>query len=116
MPAPPKADTVEGYIDLFSPDIQAILQHIRSTIRQAVPEAEECISYNMPTFRKNGVLVHFAAFKRHIGLFPPFSGDAHLEQEVAPYEGPKGSLQFPYNRPIPYDLIARIVKYKASIS
>jgi len=107
-----KPKTIDEYIASFSPEIQAVLQQIRSTIRQAAPDAGETISYNMPTFTQNGVLVHFSAFKKHIGLFPPIRGVAKLEKAIAPYAGAKGNLQFPLDQPIPYALIEKIVKHK----
>jgi uncharacterized protein YdhG (YjbR/CyaY superfamily) len=108
----PKAASIDEYIALFSPEVRAILERIRETIRGAAPEAEETISYMMPAFRQGGILVYFAAFKKHIGLFPPVSGDAEIERAIAPYAGPKGNLQFPLDRPIPYELIERIVKLR----
>ena len=103
---------IDEYIELFAPDVQAILEKIRLTIRNAAPAAEEIISYRMPAFRLKRILVYFAAFKKHIGLFPPIRGDAKLEKAIAPYAGPKGNLQFPLDQPIPYDLIARIVQLR----
>ena len=108
----PKAASIDEYIALFSPEARAILERIRETIRGAAPEAEETISYMMPAFRQGGILVYFAAFKKHIGLFPPVSGDAEIERAIAPFAGPKGNLQFPLDRPIPYELIERIVKLR----
>jgi uncharacterized protein YdhG (YjbR/CyaY superfamily) len=101
---------IDEYIADFPPEIQSILQKIRSTISKAAPEAQEKISYQMPTFTLSGNLVHFAAFKKHIGLFPPVKGDEKLQADIAPYKGPKGNLQFPLDKPIPYALISRIVK------
>lgn len=100
--------TIDAYIAAFSPEIQNILQRIRQIVREAAPEAQEVISYRMPAFRQAGILVYFAAFKNHIGLYPPVSGDADIEQAIAPYAGEKGNLRFPFDKPIPYDLIARI--------
>jgi uncharacterized protein YdhG (YjbR/CyaY superfamily) len=91
---------------------RAILEKIRRTIGTAAPDADEAISYRMPTFKQNGVLVHFAAFKNHIGLYPPIRGDASLEKAISPYAGEKGNLRFPLDQPIPYDLIERIVKLR----
>ena len=108
----PKAASIDEYIALFSPEVRAILERIRETIRGAAPEAEETISYMMPAFRQGGILVYFAAFKKHIGLFPPVSGDAEIERAIAPFAGPKWNLQFPLDRPIPYELIERIVKLR----
>src|SRR5262245_11001256 len=107
-----KPETVEDYIAGFPPEKRAILEKIRSTIREAAPEAKEVISYRMPTFTQDGVLVHYAAFKNHIGLYPPVSGDAELEAALAPYAGEKGNLRFPVDRPIPYELIGRVVTNK----
>ena len=103
---------IDEYIASFSPEIQSILEKIRSTIREAAPEAEEKISYQMPTFALMGNLVHFAAFKKHIGLYPPVKGDEKLKAEIAPYKGEKGNLKFPLDEPIPYALISRIVKFR----
>jgi uncharacterized protein YdhG (YjbR/CyaY superfamily) len=103
---------VDDYLALFPPKVQTILEKIRRTIRRAAPGAQETISYRMPTFWLNGVLVHLGAFKKHIGFFPPVRGDAALQKAVAPYAGPKGNLQFPLDQPIPYRLIERIVKLK----
>jgi uncharacterized protein YdhG (YjbR/CyaY superfamily) len=101
---------VDEYIANFAPDVQAMLAKIRETVKAAAPDAEETISYQMPTFKLNGVLVHIAAFKKHIGLFPPLRGNDSLMKAVKPYAGPKGNLQFPLDKPIPYALIRRIVK------
>jgi uncharacterized protein YdhG (YjbR/CyaY superfamily) len=103
---------IDEYIASFSPEVQAILEKIRVTIRDAAPDAQETISYNMPAFRLNGVLVYFAAFKKHIGLYPPVRGDARLEKVISKYAGEKGNLQFPHDQPIPYALIERIVKLR----
>ena len=103
---------IDEYIASFPPEIQAILSKIRSTVRQAAPEAEEVISYNIPAFTLNGILVYFAAFKKHIGFYPPVRGDARLEKSISVYAGEKGNLKFPLDQPIPYDLIERIVKLR----
>ena len=110
MPKPKRAKDIDGYISQFPPDVQAILQKVRTTISSAAPEAKETISYLMPAFKQHGILVYFAAWEKHIGLYPPISGDKTLEKAIARYAGPKGNLQFPLNEPIPYDLIERIVK------
>jgi uncharacterized protein YdhG (YjbR/CyaY superfamily) len=104
--------TIDDYIASFSPEVRAVLEEIRLTVRNAAPDAQETIGYGMPTFRLNGALVHFAAFKKHIGFYPPVRGDAALSRAVSPYAGPKGNLQFPLDRPIPCDLIERIVKLR----
>ncbi len=109
---PKKPASIDEYIAGFDPEVREILEAIRRTIRKAAPEAAEVISYQMPAFKQHGILVYFAAWKKHIGLYPPVSGDAELEQAVAPYAGEKGNLQFPLNEPMPYDLIERIVKHR----
>jgi uncharacterized protein YdhG (YjbR/CyaY superfamily) len=101
--------SIDEYIAASAPMVQPILRKIRRTISAAAPDAEEVISYRMPAFRLHGILVYFAAFKHHIGLFPPVSGDAMLEKAIAPYAGPKGNLKFPLDQPVPYALIKRIV-------
>jgi|LakMenEpi03Aug12_release.lakeMendotaPanAssembly.Ray.scaffolds.fasta_scaffold248556_2 uncharacterized protein YdhG (YjbR/CyaY superfamily) len=108
----PAPSTIDEYIARFPPSVQTILEQIRATIRTAAPEAKEVISYQMPAFHQEGNLVYFAAWKEHIGLYPPLSAEAPFKQEVAIYEGPKGNLQFPLDQPIPYDLITKIVKFR----
>jgi uncharacterized protein YdhG (YjbR/CyaY superfamily) len=103
---------IDDYIASFPPEVQAILQKIRLTISQAAPDAQESISYNMPAFTLEGTLVYFAAFKKHIGFYPPVRGDAKLEKAISPYKGEKGNLRFPLDQPIPYALIAGIVKLR----
>src|SRR6202035_5584521 len=115
MAKPKKAKDIDGYISQFSADVQAILQKVRTTITSAAPEAKETISYLMPAFKLHGILVYFAAWKQHIGLYPPISGDKTLEKAVARYAGPKGNLQFPLDEPIPYELIERIVKLRVKL-
>ena len=107
---PPK--DIDSYIAQFPADVQAILRKVRTTISKAAPEAKETISYRMPAFKLHGILVYFAAWKKHIGLYPPVSGDNALAKAVARYAGPKGNLQFPLDEPIPHDLIGRIVKLR----
>jgi uncharacterized protein YdhG (YjbR/CyaY superfamily) len=106
------AGNIDAYIDGFPPDVQEILQRVRATIKRAAPQAEEAISYQMPTFRLEGNLVHFAAFKSHIGLYPTPSGTERFREELSSYETGKGSIRFPLDKPIPYSLIARIVKFR----
>ena len=106
-------NNIDEYIAAFPPEIQTILEAVRSTIRKAAPDAEEKISYRMPTFALHGNLVYFGAFKNHIGLFPPVRGYKKLKQEASMYEGEKGNLRFPLDRPIPYSLIGNIVKFRA---
>jgi uncharacterized protein YdhG (YjbR/CyaY superfamily) len=107
-----KAADIDEYISQFSPDVQAILQKIRSTIKEAAPDATEKISYQMPSFAMKRILIHFAAFKEHIGIYPPVKGDAKLLADTKRYQGPKGNLKFPLAEPIPYALISRIVKHR----
>jgi uncharacterized protein YdhG (YjbR/CyaY superfamily) len=104
---------IDEYIAGFSPEVQAILEKIRLTIRQAAPGAQEKISYQMPTFTLNGNLVHFAAFKHHIGFYPVPTGIAKFKKELSGYKTAKGSVQFPLDQPIPYGLISKIVKFRA---
>lgn len=107
-----KPKNIDEYIAAFSPEVQSTLEEIRLTIARAAPGAEELISYQMPAFKLHGILVYFAAFKKHIGLYPPITGDAELVREAALYAGEKGNLKFPLDRPIPYDLIGRIVAHR----
>lgn len=104
--------TIDEYIESFPPEVRTILEKIRSIIRRAAPDATEVISYRMPAFKGKGILLYFAAFKEHIGLFPPVRGDAALMKAVAPYSGPKGNLKFPLDAPIPYTLIGKIAKLR----
>jgi uncharacterized protein YdhG (YjbR/CyaY superfamily) len=108
--ATPKS--VDDYIGRFAPEVQAILHRIRSTVRNAAPDAVEGISYAIPCFKLEGVLVYFAAFKEHIGFYPPVRGDPKLTKAVSQYAGERGNLRFPLDAPIPYALIDRIVKLR----
>lgn len=108
--------TIDEYIDRSAPEAQPILRRLRATIRKAAPDAVETISYGIPAFKLRRIVVYFAAFKQHVGLYPPIKGDAALEKAIAPYAGPKGNLRFSLNRGIPYALIARIVKFRAARS
>ena len=106
--------TIDEYIEASPKDVQGILQRLRLTIRKAAPEAAETISYQMPTFKLNGKgLVYFAAFKNHIGLYPIPSGIEAFKKELSRYKQGKGSVQFPIDKPIPYDLVRRIVRFRA---
>ena len=108
-----KPQSVDQYIAGCPPEARAILRKLRSTIKRAAPpEAEEIISYRMPAFKLHGILIYFAAFKNHIGIFPPIRGDAKLEAAVAKYAGAKGNLKFPLDQPFPYALAARVVKFR----
>jgi uncharacterized protein YdhG (YjbR/CyaY superfamily) len=104
---------MDDYIADFPDEVQKILQEIRELIQKTAPEAEETISYQMPTFTLKGVLVHFAAFKNHIGLYALPSGNTAFQSELLAYKTGKGSIQFPLDKPIPYELIARIVEFRA---
>jgi uncharacterized protein YdhG (YjbR/CyaY superfamily) len=105
--------TVDEYIARFEPKVQALLQKVRRTVRKAAPRAREVISYSMPALKQNGILIYFAAFKSHIGFYPPTRGDAKLEKAAARYAGAKGNLRFPFAEPIPYALIASVTKLRA---
>lgn len=106
--------SIDEYISAFSPEIQEILQKLREVIKKSAPDAKEKISYAMPTFEQHGNLVHFAAFKNHIGFYPAPDGINQFQDEVAEYHASKGTLQFPLGKPIPYELISRIVKYRVT--
>jgi uncharacterized protein YdhG (YjbR/CyaY superfamily) len=103
---------IDRYIAGFPPEIQDILERVRQTIRRAAPQAEETIKYAIPTFTLNGNLVHFAAFKNHIGFYPAPTGIEAFQEDLAPYKQAKGSVQFPLDRPMPLELITRIVAYR----
>jgi len=103
---------IDEYIAGFPDEIRVLLEEVRKTIRKAAPEATEAISYQMPTFRLNGNLVHFAAFKNHIGLYPAPTGIETFRKELSVYKGGKGSVQFPIADPLPLDLITRIVRFR----
>lgn len=106
------AEDIDAYIAMFPEDVREILAQVRATIRKAAPHAEEAIKYAIPTFVLNGNLVHFAAFKNHIGFYPAPTGIADFEKELAGYKKGKGSVQFPIGEPMPLKLITRIVKYR----
>jgi uncharacterized protein YdhG (YjbR/CyaY superfamily) len=107
-----KPKDIDSYIATFPKNVQTLLTKVRRTIRTAAPKATEVISYNIPAFKQHGVLVYFAGFKDHVGLYPPVRGDSALEKAAAKYAGPKGNLKFPYDQPLPLPLIARIVRHK----
>jgi uncharacterized protein YdhG (YjbR/CyaY superfamily) len=109
-PATPQ--NIDEYIASFPNDVQEILEMIRMTIRKAAPDAEETINYQIPTFTLRGNLVHFAAFKEHIGFYPTPTGIDKFKKELSVYEGAKGSVKFPLDQPIPFDLIGKIVKFR----
>jgi uncharacterized protein YdhG (YjbR/CyaY superfamily) len=105
--------SVDEYISSFPPEVQAILQSVRASVRRAALEAVECISYRMPAIFQNGAVAYYAAFKAHIGLLPPVE-DVRVKEKVACYVGPKGNLKFPYSEPVPYELIAAMVESRLS--
>jgi uncharacterized protein YdhG (YjbR/CyaY superfamily) len=104
---------VDAYIARFPPKVRSILKKIRHTIRKAAPAADELISYRVPAFRQGRILIYFAAFKDHIGVFPPVRGDARLDAALMRFRGPKGNLRFPLDEPIPLALIGRIARLRA---
>ncbi len=105
--------TVDAYIATFPPAVQALLEKVRLTIRQAAPDAQECISYRIPAFKLNGSeRIYFAGFKQHIGLYPVPADSPRLQQEIARYGAGKATLRFPLNQPIPFDLIAKVVRIR----
>jgi uncharacterized protein YdhG (YjbR/CyaY superfamily) len=103
---------IDAYVASFPKETQKILEQLRTIIREAAPEAEETIKYAMPTFTLKGNLIHFAAFKNHIGFYPTPSGIIAFKKELSVYEGAKGSVKFPIEKPLPFDLIAEIVKFR----
>jgi uncharacterized protein YdhG (YjbR/CyaY superfamily) len=107
-----KDERVDAYIAALPPKARAALRKVRTALRKAAPDAEETISYRIPALRGNGILVYFAAFKNHIGIFPPVRGDERLDAALARYRGPKGNLRFPLDEPLPLALIARIAKVR----
>jgi uncharacterized protein YdhG (YjbR/CyaY superfamily) len=108
------ATTIDEYIAGFPPEVREILARIRATIKAEAPEAVETISYQIPTFSLDGrPLVYFAAFKKHVGFYPVPTGIEAFKDELAPYKQGKGSVQFPLDKPVPYDLIARITRFRA---
>ena len=107
------AKDIDEYIDRFPEDVQNVLHKIRALINEVVPDAEEKISYQIPTFTLNGsYLIYFAGFKNHVSVYPAPRGTEQFKKELAGYEGGKGTVRFPLDQPIPYGLIKRIVKFK----
>jgi uncharacterized protein YdhG (YjbR/CyaY superfamily) len=105
-----KFETIDRYIESFSENVQSVLEKLRATVKAAAPEAVESISYDMPTFKLNGErLVYFSAWKNHIGLYSIPEGNEAFRRELSPYAGEKGSLRFPLDKPIPYDLVKKVV-------
>lgn len=108
-----KPQTFDEYFSMYSIEIQEILEKIRKTIQQTAPNAKECISYSMPAFKQNGVLVYFAVCKNHIGFYPTPSGIENFKKELSKYKTSKGAVQFSLNEEIPYNLIAQITEFRA---
>ena len=108
------SNAIDEYIAGFPPDVQVILEKVRATIHAAAPNSQETINYQIPTFTLNGNLVHFAAYKKHIGFYPTPSGIEKFKNELAAYKGAKGSVQFPLDQPIPYNLIGQIVAFRVT--
>jgi uncharacterized protein YdhG (YjbR/CyaY superfamily) len=108
--------SIDEYITTFPKNVRDILEELRRVIRETAPKAEESISYGIPTFKLNGNLVHFAAFKNHIGFYPTPSAIVAFKKELAPYKQAKGSVQFPIDKPIPFGIVKRIVKYRVKES
>ena len=103
---------IDGYIAGFPEEVKSKLQQVRTIIKNNAPDAEETISYGIPTFKLNGNLVHFATFKNHIGFYPTPTGIEKFEKELSVYKQGKGSVQFPLDKPVPLDLISKIVKFR----
>jgi uncharacterized protein YdhG (YjbR/CyaY superfamily) len=106
--------SIDEYIAGFPPDVQKTLGKIRTTIRKAAPDAEEAIKYGIPTFTLKGNLVHFGAFKKHIGFYATPTGIEKFKHELSVYEVAKGTVQFPLDKPIPFELISKIVKFRVA--
>ena len=109
-----KFSTIDEYISKFPEDVQENLRKLRKVIKEAAPEAEEKISYQMPTFYLNGNLVHFAAYGNHIGFYPAPSGIEEFKNELAKYKGAKGSVRFPHTEALPFELIKKIVEFRVA--
>ncbi len=104
--------SVDAYIASFPPEVRAVLEQVREAVRKAAPDAQEVISYQMPALRQHGILVYFAAFKKHVGFCLLVRGDTRLERAAAPYAGEKGNLRFPLEEPIPLALIERLTRHR----
>jgi len=110
--ANPTSKEIDKFISGYPEDVQEILNKVRATIRESAPDAEETINYGIPTFTLKGNLVHFSAFKTHIGFYPTPTGIEKFKKELSAYEGAKGSVKFPLDQPIPYALISKIVRFR----
>ena len=105
---------IDDYISIQTPEVQILLEQMRQTIKKAAPEAEEVISYNMPAFKYHGMLVYFAAYKKHIGFYATPTGHSEFKEELSVYKQGKGSVQFPLDKPLPLDLITKIVVFRVN--
>jgi uncharacterized protein YdhG (YjbR/CyaY superfamily) len=103
---------IDDYISIQTPEVQILLEQMRHTIKKAAPEAEEVISYNMPAFKYHGMLVYFAAYKKHIGFYATPTGHSEFKEELSVYKQGKGSVQFPLDKPLPLELITKIVAFR----
>ncbi|WP_269243320.1 iron chaperone [Flavobacterium limnophilum] len=103
---------IDDYISIQTPEIKILLEQMRQTIKKAAPEAEEVISYGMPAFKYHGILVYFAAYKNHVGFYATPTGHSEFKEELSVYKQGKGSVQFPLNKPLPLDLISKIVLFR----
>ena len=112
MASPKQFKTIDEYITTVPEDVQEILKKMRKVIQEAAPEAEEAISYGMPTFKLNGNLVHFAAYETHIGFYPAPSGINAFKEEISEYKSSKGAVQFPLDKAVPYDLVEKMVIFR----
>lgn len=112
MDSKTKFQNIDEYISLFPKDVKTMLESLRQTIRKAAPKAEEVVSYQMPAFKQNSVLVYFAAFNNHIGFYPTSSGIAAFKEEISKYKNSKGAVQFPLDKKLPLNLVAKIVKFR----
>jgi uncharacterized protein YdhG (YjbR/CyaY superfamily) len=104
--------TIDEYIQSSPEAVRSILEKMRQTVHRAAPEAEETISYAMPAFRLNGILVYFAAYKKHLGFYPTASGIEHFQAELASFKSSKGAVQFPLDKPLPFELVEKIVRFR----
>ncbi len=110
------AKTIDEHIHTFAPETQAILEKVRQTIKSVAPQATEAISYGIPTFRLNGNLVHFAGYAHHVGFYPGSEAIEVFREEIKGYKTSKGTIQFPFDKPIPYDLIKKITEFRVKQS
>ncbi len=111
-PTSKKFKSVDEYLSALPKEVKALMQIIRKTIKEAAPQAEELISYNMPSFNLEGRLVYYAAHTKHIGIYPMASGIEAFKKELSIYKGAKGSVQFPFEKPLPLKLITKIIKFR----